>query len=441
MISYALLYHSALLLKKQSKITIRAHQHVLVLDTPHYCFKACMHRAQSYLYIDLCAHASYSKTPFNLALEKYASNARIVDASLENDDRILKIALECAHSYKRTHAFLQLEFTGKHSNAILLDAQGRVLEALRFVSAQQSYRPVIKAQILTPLAKPAFTRPPLEPMLEQDLFEALHALHTRVSMQTLESQKAGLKRNWKKKEQTLQARLESLPSAPQLLQESAQQRVHANLILAHLHHLDPSLVYAKTLVLEEQHITLPPQARTLSDAANKLFKMAKKSQQKATHIALQVENIRSKIAFLQAKQAFLATARLEDLTLLRAKTTRRSVPNAHLESFDIEGTRVMIGRNQQENREILKMARAHDIWAHVKDKPGAHMVIFSHPYAPSESLLHKACTLLAKLTCSNPSAQALKINIDYTQKKHVRFASQAGTQVFYTHFNTITITI
>ncbi|MFC3847826.1 NFACT family protein [Helicobacter baculiformis] len=441
MISYALLHHVALLLKRQTKITIRAHQHVFVLDTPRYCFKACMHRAQSYLYIEASPHANYPKTPLNLALEKYASNAKILDATLENDDRILKIALECACSYKKTHAFLQLEFTGRHSNAILLDAQGCVLEALHFISAQQSYRPVIKTQALIPLRKLPFARPPLEPMPEQDLLDALNTLHTRVSAQALEQQKIHLRRIWVKKEQMLRMRLRDLPSATQLLEDSTQQRKHASLILAHLHHLDPRLVYAKELYLEDQHILLPPHARTLSDAADKLFKMAKKSVQRANHIALQVENILSKITFLQAKLTFLESARLEDLRPLRTKSIRHSVQDAHLESFEIEGVRVLIGRNQKENREILKMARARDIWAHVQDQPGAHMVIFSHPHTPSQSLLYKACTLLAKLTYPNPSKQALRVRIDHTQKKYVRFAPQTIAQVFYTNFSTTTITL
>ncbi|WP_120943923.1 NFACT family protein [Helicobacter labacensis] len=441
MISYALLYHIALLLKTQSKITIRAHAHYITLDTPEYCFKACMDKSQSYIYVDQHRHAIYPKTPFNLALEKHASNARLVDAFLENEDRILKIVLECAHSYKKTQASLQLEFTGRHSNAILLDAQGRVLEALRFVGAQQSYRPVLKAQILAPLLKPPFARPPLQEMPPSALLDALANLRARAQAQSLAGQKESLKKGWLKRLELLQARLERLPSAPTLLQESATQRAHASLILAHLHHLDSKLIYAPSITLEDQVIKLPPQARTLSDAANKLFKMAKKNQQRAQHIILQVENLQSKIAFLQAKLALLPSARLEDLAPMRAKPTRHSPKTTHLESFDIEGVRVLIGRNQQENREILKMARARDIWAHAKDQPGAHMVIFSHPNTPSKEVLHKACVLLAKLTHAHSSAQALKVRIDHTQKKHVKLASQAGVQVFYTHFSTMTITI
>ncbi|CCF79801.1 Fibronectin/fibrinogen-binding protein [Helicobacter bizzozeronii CCUG 35545] len=172
MMPYALLHHLAHLLKQQSKITIRHHQNLLSLDTPHYLFKALMQQAQSYVYVDT-TRLSVAKTPFNLALEKYASNAKILDAFLENEDRILKIALECPHAYKKIRSYLQLEFTGKHSNAILLDMQNKVIEALHFVRETQSYRPVLKNQVLLALQKPHFKRPPLEPLNTPDFFASL----------------------------------------------------------------------------------------------------------------------------------------------------------------------------------------------------------------------------------------------------------------------------
>ncbi|CAM2854509.1 NFACT family protein [Helicobacter felis] len=441
-LSYNLLYNVAKLLRQQNKITIRHHQNIFSLDTPKYLFKACLQKGQSYIFVDSSKDCNYPKTPLNLALEKHASNATILDAFLENEDRILKIALECAHSYKKTQAFLQLEFTGKHSNAILLDSQGRVLEALHFLTPEQSYRPVRKHQTLAPLKKTSFVRPPLEEIDTPTLLRALQDIHTKYSAQRLEQAKAQLHQAWCKKQDNLEMILAGLPSATQLEQNALEQRQHANLLLTHLYTLKSADLYAPQIFLENQCIVLPPRSRSFSDAANKLFKMAKKSAQKATHIVLQRENLTSKITFLKAKIHFLQEASLEELELLRPKTKRQTSKNIHLESFEIEGLRVVIGRNQQENRDLLKMARARDIWAHVYNVPGPHMVVFSHPFNPSETLLIKACTLLAKLVCPNPSSQSFKVRVDYTQRKNVKFAPKTpGAHVFYTHFETITIAI
>lgn len=444
MMPYTLLYHLALVLKQQPKITIRHYQNLLSLDTPAYLFKASMQKSQSYVYVDKTRLPTH-KTPFNLALEKYASNAKVLDAFLENEDRILKIALECPHPYKKTHAFLQLEFTGKHSNAILLDAHNRVIEALHFVKELQSYRPVLKNHALLPLQKPPFNRLPLEPLSTEDWLQALQNLHNAHSAKVLDAKKESFKNLWLKKKQNLQAVLKSLPSAPDLLRQAEQKHHQASLILSNLHRLDSKALYSPKLALLDQNIDLPKNARSLSDAASKLFKESKKCKQKSAHIALQIDNIASKIAFLDAKIAFLEHANLEELEMLTPKSTPKKKSSVlHLESFEIEGIKVAIGRNERENRELLKMARSQDIWAHIKDKPSAHMFIFSHPHSPPSHILVKACTLLAKLSYPHSSSQqALKVPIDYTQKKHVKFANKPHTKAYvtYTHFSSLTIAI
>ncbi|WP_104707575.1 NFACT family protein [Helicobacter ailurogastricus] len=442
MIPYALLNAFAKLLKEQRKITIRHAKQTISLDTPNYPFKACMQKGSGHIYLDE-SPLELSKTPFNLALEKCASNARIVDAYLENEDRILKIVLECATSYKKIESVLQLEFTGRHSNAILLSPQGIVVEALRFVSLEQSSRPVLKNTPLAPLEKPAFKRPPQESPDTPALLQALQDLHAKTTQKQLDSYKQSLKNTWLKKQETLQGFLDDLASPKELQDLSHTKQRQASLILCHLHELKPQSLYLGELCLENTKIPLPKNARSLSDAANKLFKESKKCQQRALHIVVQQENLESKIAFLQAKIALLDQSNLEDLKVLTPSKQGKYKKSHVWESFEIEGARIGIGRNENENRALLKAGRASDTWAHIKDKPSAHMLIFTHPNRPSASLLKKACHLLARLAYANESQQALKVAIDYTQKKHVKFAQKAGNKAFvtYTHFSSLVVAL
>ncbi|WP_163564771.1 NFACT family protein [Helicobacter suis] len=440
MIPYSLLYHFAQLLKAQAKITIRHAQNIFSLDTPAYAFKACMQKGNSYVYIDktpLLIH----KTALNLALEKHASNAKIVDVCLENEDRILKITLEGKETYKKTHTILQLEFTGKHSNAILLSSEGYVIEALHFVGLSSSYRPVLKNKPLAPLKKPPFSRPPLKPMALKELLQSLEELHANHSAKQLQTKKESLKRAWLKKKEALQSLLNQLKSPEELKKQATEKHNHACLILCHLHTLKPKDLYTDTLILEQEPIKLPKNARSFSDAADKLFKEAKKCQQKASHIGLQRENLLSKSTFLDSKIALLDKANLEELHMLTPPKSSKKSSNTW-ESLEIEGIRVGFGRNETENRALLKSARSRDIWAHIKDKPSAHMLIFSHPNNPSSSVLLKACKLLAKLTYPKlTSQQTLKVPIDYTQKKHVKFTNKSKAHVSYTHFSSVVIVL
>ncbi|BEG56779.1 hypothetical protein NHP21005_04670 [Helicobacter sp. NHP21005] len=275
------------------------------------------------------------------------------------------------------------------------------------------------------------------------MLQALQDLHTQTTNKQLESQRKSLKNTWLKKQESLKAILNTLSSPKELETLSHLKQRQASLILCHLHALEPQSLYQGVLCLENENIPLPKNSRSLSDAANKLFKEAKKCQQRARHIATQQENLESKIAFLQAKIALLPQSNLEDLKVLTPSKQSKHKKPSSWESFEIEGVRVGIGRNENENRALLKAGRSGDTWAHIKDKPSAHMLLFNHPNHPSASLLHKACHLLAKLAYANESQQALKVAIDYTQKKHVKFAQKGGNKAFvtYTHFSSVVIAL
>ena len=57
-----------------------------------------------------------------------------------NDDRILRFTIAPKSSYKDKIVYLQLEFTGKNTNAILIDDNEVIIEALRHIDADSSFR-------------------------------------------------------------------------------------------------------------------------------------------------------------------------------------------------------------------------------------------------------------------------------------------------------------
>jgi len=59
--------------------------------------------------------------PFDTLLHTLVSSARILDAQVVNNDRVLRIDLAPKSDYKDQRIALQFEFTGKNTNAILLD--------------------------------------------------------------------------------------------------------------------------------------------------------------------------------------------------------------------------------------------------------------------------------------------------------------------------------
>jgi len=97
---------------------------------------------------------------------------------------------------------------------------------------------------------------------------------------------------------------------------------------------------------------------------------------------------------------------------------------------------IYVGKNSKQNDYItLKLANRDDLWFHVKDVPGSHVIL------RSDNIDDKDIIIAAYLAAINSSINdEEKIDIDYTQKKNVNKAKGAKPgMVYYENFNTITI--
>lgn len=94
--------------------------------------------------------------PFDVLLNKRFSSSTIKNVCLLNDDKIIQIKVQSKSSYKTETTILQLEFTGKNTNIIILDENNIILEALRHIDEWSSVRMVKVGIELMPLAKPTF---------------------------------------------------------------------------------------------------------------------------------------------------------------------------------------------------------------------------------------------------------------------------------------------
>ncbi len=99
------------------------------------------------------------------------------------------------------------------------------------------------------------------------------------------------------------------------------------------------------------------------------------------------------------------------------------------------GARVLIGRSNRENdRLTLKTARPDDIWLHVKDLPGAH-VILQVDGEPLEDDVADAAQLAAYFSKARLSSN---VAVDWTRVRHVRKPRGARPgMVIYDHHRTV----
>lgn len=102
-----------------------------------------------------------------------------------------------------------------------------------------------------------------------------------------------------------------------------------------------------------------------------------------------------------------------------------------------DGLAILVGRNKDENLELsFKIARAGDVWLHVRGKPGAHVLIplSSGKSAPLETLLDAAILAIYY----SGGAGWGKTEVDYTFKKYIR-KIRDSSEAAYTHQKTLLV--
>jgi len=115
----------------------------------------------------------------------------------------------------------------------------------------------------------------------------------------------------------------------------------------------------------------------------------------------------------------------------------RASPSADLG----DGAIAYVGRSPKDNERLtFSVARPDDYWFHARGIPGAH-VILKLPHvgdAPTPEHIARAAALAAG---ASRASDAAKVEVDYTQRKHVRRQGKGATGlVWYTDFKTILVT-
>ena len=93
--------------------------------------------------------------------------------------------------------------------------------------------------------------------------------------------------------------------------------------------------------------------------------------------------------------------------------------NVKVEEAIINGFKIYIGHNNVQNNYIIsRLAKDEDIWFHLKDYPGAHIVLkVPDSIIPSKEVILKCCEL-AKINSVKKGAG--KVSVIYTQKKYLK---------------------
>jgi predicted ribosome quality control (RQC) complex YloA/Tae2 family protein len=374
--------------------------------------------------------------PFDTLLHTMLSASRLICVEVPNGDRILRLTLAPKSSYKNKIVYLQLEFTGKNTNAILLDENEVIIEALRHIDAQSSFRVIRPGLELLPI-------PPVERKEEHKeitdidayLEEKYHQIQAKKLLE-LKKQKRAL---IAKKIQKLNQLLEKLPNEEKLAEQAKEYASYGNLILANLYQLKPYDTKLKTYDFEGNEVMIKfPKNVKLNRMSDHFFNLAKRMKNKAKNIHIEKENLQSKKAFYDNIYYALEQAKdpyeLELLVPKRGKMQRKKEKLKEGELFWIEDYKVLVGRNSNENQKLLSLAKANDIWMHIRDIPSSHVIIKTDKQNLPDSVIKAAAKLCVDFSVKNPG----DYEVDYTKRKFVKI--QEGSHVLYTKYDTVSVT-
>ncbi|MBU0719920.1 DUF814 domain-containing protein [bacterium] len=385
-----------------------------------------------------CASYARSKVynaPFDVILSKRFNRANILDIGLVNDDKILRIKTSIASAYKQETSYLQIEFTGKYTNVILLDEENIVLEALRHVDLFSSFREVKVGQKLLDVPSAPFVAKeyPID-----DIENFLYAQYEKEQSDKLSSLKKQKIAFLTKKLKKLEKLYHSLNDEQTLSDEVQKYQHFGNLILANMHLIKP---YSRFVRLHdydgsELEIELDKSYSSVSQMAASFFGKSKKAKQKGAHLHIEKESLHSKIEHMRL---FIHTVKEADdiakITLLFPKQLqgKKTPHNDAIETFWIEGYKIQLGKNEKGNVELLKNARARDIWVHMKDRPSAHVIITTDKQNVPEDVIKGAARLCVDFTMFAKD----RYLVDYTPRREVSI--QEGANVLYNKYKTIEI--
>lgn len=375
--------------------------------------------------------------PFDKTLQKLFTRANIDSVAVSEQDRILRIEASTHSSYKKSRAVLQLEFTGRNTNAIILDDKEVVIEALRHIDSSVSFREVKPGRVLQPLPSHVI-REKTESISDIDAY--LAEMQRQRQDERLQNMRQQLTRNVEEKIQRFEQLIAGLEDENDLHVRSTTYREEGNLILAHLHTIPP---YQKTVELtdfdgQQRTITMPKKARDAKEASRMLFDHAKKAAQKAKNLHIERQNLQDRKEFYQKMlQIVTKSQNIQQLAPLFQKGESRKKERGkkkEYESFFVEGFKVSIGKNERENSLLLKDAKADDIWLHAKDIPSSHVIIHCGKQKTPPSVIAVAARLCVEFSGLAEGSYL----VDYTYRKFVRI--KEGAKVNYVNYQTLTIT-
>lgn len=181
----------------------------------------------------------------------------------------------------------------------------------------------------------------------------------------------------------------------------------------------------------------------------KYFKKYKKLRISIPYLEKQIEIAKKEKRYFEELYSQIEYATIKDIEeikeelerngyLKKKETKKKRKLKPNFDSYiDSEGVEILVGKNNIQNEYIThKLARHNEVWLHVKDAPGSHVVVRS-TLPLTETTLRTAAQLASYYSTQRNSSS---VAVDYVEVRHLKkVPGRIGSYVTYRNNKTIYI--
>ena len=179
---------------------------------------------------------------------------------------------------------------------------------------------------------------------------------------------------------------------------------------------------------------------TLAQNADAMYSRARSIEKQRTSFDRRRAEVATKLARIEEEARRLESIRtLEDLEAATegGNAPERAGARERPRYLTSRGLEIVFGRNAAENHEAtFKIARREDVWLHVLDAPGAHVILRNRDGRANREDITEAAEVAAFLS---ERRSDVKADVQYTERKHVQPGGGKG-RVRVAHAETIRVT-
>ncbi len=401
----------------------------------------------------------FPKIPLNftMILRKYLKTYKLINLTNYQNDRILKLTFAGLNELKDyTTLHLYIELFNRYSNLILTKEDNTIINALKLINNEnRSILPNYKYQVeykenletttkikeiqknnpeLFTKTEPCYTTTDFyftnifddSVVYTDSISQLLDTFYVELdkkrridflakkSIKKISSEKKKLEKKLKKLDQDLE-KSESLD----------KYKLYGDLILTYgYQNSNKELLQCKDYEGNNLQIKLNENLN-VSDNANVYYNKYTKLKRSISHINEQIAITKNRINYLD--NLLFQVSISNEVEILEITKEFEQIKNksktktSTILTYNFDNYQILVGKNNLQNEEItFKLSNKNDIWFHVKDLPGSHVLLKTNEV--NDEMIAKAASIAAYYSKAKTSP---KVEVMYTNIKNVKKISNS----------------